>query len=192
MLIHEKLYTADELWELSHRPEYSDKRLRLLKGILYVLPLNGWAHGDIATELLTVLSVYAKAHNLGLFTTSKTGYRLNENTVLAPDVGFIAQSRIPEELPSGYVPFAPDLAVEVLSPSNTDVEMTRKIELYLCYGTRLVWIVDPELKTIQVYRALENSSSAQVDFLKTEDTLTGGDVLPGFEIAIKILFSLED
>jgi Uma2 family endonuclease len=101
-------------------------------------------------------------------TAAETGYLVNRDpagrdTVLAPDVGFIGSGRIPAVLPDGYVPFAPDLAVEVVSPGNTQEEINLKIENYLRYGTLLVWIIYPREQRITPI-PLRSPSHASVEF----------------------------
>src|SRR5258706_10831486 len=120
MVTRDKLYTAEDLWALSHLPENDGKRLFLVEGTIYEMTPTSWLHGDVAIEIGAAILVYAKTHKLGRVTAAETGFNLAPGTTLAPDVGFIAAARVPEVLPSsGYVPFAPDLAVEVVSPGNT-------------------------------------------------------------------------
>jgi Uma2 family endonuclease len=184
----ERTYTAEEFWELSHLPEYSDQRLVLIEGSIITMPPTGWIHGDTASELDMLIRQFVKRHSLGRVTAAETGYQLAAKTVLAPDVGFIAAQRVPDQLPSGYVPFAPDLAVEVISPSNHAAEIDAKVEKYLQYGTRAVWLVYPERHKITVYHAGELSSPT-VQFLGIDATLDGGDVLPGFSIPLRDIFA---
>ena len=119
MALQEKLYTSEDLWELSQNPENDGKRLTLIDGRLLSRAPAGWIRGDIAFSISGMIRNYINQHQLGRGTAAETGYILAPNTVLAPDVGFIAKDRIPKELPAGFVPFAPDLAVEVVSPSNS-------------------------------------------------------------------------
>src|SRR3972149_3138280 len=149
----EKSYTAGDLWRLSHLPENAGKRLSLIDGEIYEMSPTGWKHGDVAMRIGARLLADAEQHNLGRVTAAETGFNLAPGTTLAPDVGFIAAARIPDELPDGYVPFAPDLAVEVVSPGNTATEVRTKIEKYIQHGTRLVWVVYPDRAAVDVYRA---------------------------------------
>jgi Uma2 family endonuclease len=193
MVVHERLYSAEELWELSHRAENSGRHLEVLEGVLYDMSPTGWLHGDLASELDMQVRVYVKQHQLGRVTAAETGYLVNRDpagrdTVLAPDVGFIAAGRIPATLPDGYVPFAPDLAVEVVSPGNTQEEINLKIESYLRYRTRLVWIIYPREQRIHAYTPSQDPSHASVEFLTIDDSLDGRDVLPGFRVSVRALF----
>src|SRR5258708_33924216 len=96
---------------MSHLPEYEDKRLFLLEGELYEMTPTGWLHGDVASKLDMAIGLYVEAHKLGRVTAAETGYDLAPGTTLAPEVGFVAASRVPDPLPSGYVPIATDLRV---------------------------------------------------------------------------------
>ncbi len=185
--IQERLYTVEDLWELSHRPENADKRLQLIEGIIYEMPPTGGEHGGIALDIGSLIRVHVKANDLGYTTAAETGYILFKNpngkdTVVAPDVGFISKERLPQGLPKGYIPAAPDLAVEVVSPSDSADEIDQKVVLYLRYGTRLVWIWYPKTKTVIAH------SASGIQRLDMSDTLDGGDVLPGFKLAVREIF----
>ncbi len=188
MVSQEKLYTSADLWELSHLPENDGKRLLLLEGELYEMTPTGWKHGDVASELDVAIGSYVKAHKLGRVTAAETGYDLAPGTTLAPDVGFVAAARVPDPLPIGYVPFAPDLAVEVVSPGNSSTELNTKIKKYMKHGTRLLWIVYPEKQTVAVYRPIATGQEAHVEFLDLDGFLDGADVLPGFKLALREIF----
>src|SRR6185369_10309656 len=96
-----------------------------------------------------------------------------KDIVRAPDVGFVRADRVPEELPDrGYVPFAPDLAVEVVSPDDSADEVAQKVAEYLKYGTRLVWVLYAKSKEVKVH-----TPDRVVKTLKVGDVLDGGDVL---------------
>jgi len=188
MAVVERTYTADDLVVLSHSPQYDELRLELSDGELIIMAPASAKHGVIAMALGAVLQVFVKQQQLGYVTAAETGYILFKNpsgrdTVRAPDVGFIALSQLPDGLPDdGYVPFPPDLAVEVMSPNDSATETHKKVNEYLRYGTRLVWVVYPETRTVMVFTAQGAHT------LDENATLDGGDVLPGFSLAIKTLF----
>ncbi len=181
MAVQEKLYTADDLWEMSAQVD-GEKRLELIEGAVYQMTPTGGEHGEVVWELTLFIGNHVKAHQLGRVTAAETGYRLAPKTVLAPDIGFISAARVPERLPKKYISMAPDLAVEVISPSDSYSRTMKKVSLFLCYGTRLVWLVDPDEKTVAAH------SSAGVRPLTVDDTLEGGDVLPGFRLPVKDIF----
>jgi Uma2 family endonuclease len=176
--------TAADLQELS---QSDDTHLELIEGVLYPMPPAGGKHGSVTSILTMHVQYHVSQHNLGYVTAAETGYRLAEKTVLAPDIGFIRAERIPAELPDGFVPFAPDLAVEVMSPGNSASEMSRKVALFFQHGTRLIWVVHPNDRKVDVYHPADDG--AKIQFLGMDDTLDGGDVLPGFSLAIRELFA---
>jgi Uma2 family endonuclease len=185
MLIQEQSpVTADEFWTLSQR---DDVHQELINGVIYPVELNGWKHGHITSLLLMYIHRHVMQQNAGRVTAPGTGYRLAEETVLAPDIGFVQDERLPDGLPDGFIPLAPDLAVEVMSPGNSAGEMSRKVKLFFEHGTRLIWIVHPHDRQIDVYQPTDEG--ATVNFLGMDDTLTGGDVLPGFTLKISDLFT---
>jgi Uma2 family endonuclease len=104
--------------------------------------------------------------------------------VRAPDVAFVSSSRLPEgRLPTGFLPGGPDLAVEVLSPTDNPVDVQQKVRDYLEGGTRLVWVIAPQAKSVTVYRA-----DGTARLLRPQEELEGEDVLPGLTIPLTDLF----
>ena len=163
-----------------------DMRYELVKGELYEMPPAGASHGDIAMEIGSRLRVYVKANQLGRVFAAETGFvlRLDPDTVRAPDASFVAEDRLPPgDLPTGFLEFAPDLAVEVVSPGDRPGEVREKVEDWLRAGTRLVWVVHPSTRSVTVYRSMED-----VQELSEEDTLEGATVLPGFSCSVRELF----
>jgi Uma2 family endonuclease len=109
----------------------------------------------------------------------------NPDTVRAPEVAFVARKRIPAEgVPEGFWLFAPDLAVEVISPSDRFDDVLAKVQDYLHAGTRLVWVLHPRTTAAMVYRA-----NGAVQLLQGHDELSGEDVLPGFRCRVQELFA---
>ena len=177
-----RLITADELLRL---PD-DGWRYELLKGELIKMTPAGPRHGRIAMKLGSLLEQHASAHNLGSVYAAETGYRLEHDpdTVRAPDVSFVSRDRLPPEGESDrYWPFAPDLAVEVVSPSDTVSEVQEKVMDYIAAGTRLVWVAHPKTRTVTEYRSL-----AEVRVLTAADLLDGADVVPGFSYRVGELF----
>ena len=188
MVVGVRYYTAQDLWELSHSPEYANMRLELSQGELIVMSPVSWKHGVAAIKAGKVILDFVEAHNLGLVTGAETGYILfsdesGRDTVRAPDVGFVAASRVPEELPdSGYVPFAPDLAIEIVSPNDKAHEIQEKVTEYLQYGTRQVWVAYPNSRQVVIHTAAGSHT------FYADDLLDGSDVLPGFRVQARTLF----
>jgi Uma2 family endonuclease len=184
MVVQEKFYTANDLWELSHLSQYADKRLELVNGRLAEMTLNGGEHGVIAGEACVSVGQYVDTYRLGYVTAPGTGYALTLHTVRAPDVGFVRAERLPDGLPSGYIPFAPDLAVEVVSPGDSAQDIHDKVQDYLKYGTPLVWVLYPKTQT-----AMSHTVDGAIT-LSEDDVLDGGDVLPGFSVKLSEIFAV--
>ncbi len=185
MAVQDKLYTADDLWEMSHRVG-DQKRLELIKGVIVEMSPAGDVHGVVAAWLLYVIMGHVLAHDLGDVTAAETGFVLfagRPQTVLAPDVGFISKKRRPP-LTGKYYTVAPDLAVEVVSPTDTAKDLREKVELYLRYGTSLVWVVYPDSRLVDVHRSGHPAVSFDID-----GELDGGDVLPGFKLPVRDVFA---
>ena len=187
MAVQERVYTADDLWALSHHPDYAGMCLELVDGALRIMTPAGGEHGGLALRIGARLQVFVEEARLGYTTAAETGYILSarpdgRDTVRAPDVGFVAAQRLPDGLPQGYVPFAPDLAVEIVSPSDTADEVHQKVQNFLRAGTRLLWVVYPRTRTVDVH----TPQGART--LTLTDTLDGGDVLAGFTLPLRDLF----
>jgi Uma2 family endonuclease len=182
-LVDKNLVTTDKLLELSAQ----DHRYELVKGKLIEMSPAGTRHGRIAGNALFYLLSFAKENKLGVVYAAETGFKLTENpdTVRAADAAFIAQERFPPEgEPEGYWAIAPDLVVEVVSPSDSAQMVQAKVTDWLTAGCRLVWVVYPDTQTVTEYHSL---SEARV--LTHQQKLEGGAVLPGFECLIEQLFS---
>jgi Uma2 family endonuclease len=167
------IHTAEEL----ERFNLPNKRTELVRGQLIVREPAGFRHGDVAAEVLVKLANYVRGKKLGRVLAAETGFKLfsNPDTVRAPDVGFVRQDRIPDPLPRGFAAFAPDLAVEVLSPDDRPGEVLAKVADWLNAGTRLVWIIDPDRRSARVHRA-----DGTVSLIPEDGSLEGEDVIPGF------------
>lgn len=156
----------------------------LVAGRMLVREPPGYLHGLVAARLLVAVSVYATTKKLGVVLTAESGFTLfrNPDTVRAPDVAFIRAERVPNAPLRGYPEFAPDLAVEVLSPTDRAGKVLEKIGDWIEAGSQLVWVIDPERRLARVYR-----SDGSVTELQADDTIEGEDVLPGFSVCVSEL-----
>jgi Uma2 family endonuclease len=163
----------------------TDRLYELVDGVL-VEKIMGYTESSLAMRLGSFLFNFAEEHDLGNVTGPDGTTRLMPRLVRIPDVSFVAWDRLPNrELPDEPIPdLAPDLAVEILSKGNTKGEMERKLREYFLAGVRVVWLVDPQTRTVQVFTASDQSVR-----LTEEQTLDGGDVLPGFTLPLRKLFA---
>jgi Uma2 family endonuclease len=142
---------------------------------------SGW----IAGEVFGRVRDHVRSHNLGWAFPPETGFVLFDDraTVRSPNAAFVRRDRL-AELTDQFVSLAPDLAVEVLSPSDRMADALSKVAMYLQAGVRLVWLVDPSEWTVTVFRP-----DAALTRLEAADTLDGGDVLPGFSLPVAEIFA---
>jgi Uma2 family endonuclease len=171
------------LQEYERLPEDSPSRIELSRGLLVREPRPGPLHQRVVSNLHYVLRKFIQSNPTGSVEL-ETEFLLpiEPLTIRAPDLAFIRLERLPAELPPSRWPFAPDLAIEVVSPSNRLSAMQEKIIDYFDAGTTLVWVIDPKSRTAMAYR-----SAGDVTLLREGDILEGGDVLPGFSIRIREL-----
>ena len=139
----------------------------------------------VAAVLIEILGAFVRGRGLGLLTAPDGMYVMRAGNRRGPDVAFIRRRRLPDgKMPSGPTgPVQPDLAVEILSPGNTRREMSRKRREYFASGVRAVWIVDVENRSVAIYSDVERFT-----LLGEDDTLDGGDVVPGFKLPVAELF----
>lgn len=180
----EALLTVEEFERL---PEVNEYRVELVRGRLVREPRPGAEHGCLTAELVARLHTHVRERGLGRVAT-ETGFLLADDppTVRGPDVAFIAAERIRAEgVPTGFWRFAPDIAVEVVSPANSASEIQQKVLEYLAAGSRLVWVVDARSRSVTVYRHRN-----EIRVLMEGDALDGADVLPDFRLEIADLFRI--
>ena len=166
-----------------------DRGYELVDGIL-VEKAMGYREGGLGLWIGTLINIYLMENNVGHAAGADALIRFNLNLVRVPDVSFIRWDSVddPDEIenPAGaFLESPPDLAVEVLSPGNTRAEMAIKLAEYAKAGVKLVWYVDPERQEVDVFPAADATRKRT---LKPGDTLDGGEVLPGFGVAVAKLF----
>lgn len=156
----------------------------LIRGELHPIMPAGTLHGFITNRISKFLSYFLDENYLGEIFAAETGFRLVNQTTVGADVAFVSKENLSKfGIPDSFFPVAPDLAVEVVSPSNSSEEISTKVEDYLASGSRLVWIVYPKRKVIVVYR-----QSNTVSFLHETDELDGEDVIPNFRLPLEKIF----
>jgi Uma2 family endonuclease len=180
MSIVEQITTAEQL--LSANLQHCE----LIGGELVMMSPAGFDHGRFASRIVAALQNHVTPRGLGIVTTAEAGFQLahDPDTVRAPDVAFVRAERFPPGGVKGFFQGAPDIAVEVVSPSDRASEVAAKVQDWLRAGCSLVWVVDPESRTVTVHR-----SPKEIAILTAADTLVGIDVLPEFLMPVVKVFS---
>ncbi len=177
-----KLVTFAEFIDFVERPENADWLFELINGeIAKKVPTE--EHGIATGNIITDLKIYLRQNKIGRAAVEVL-YHVpdDEHNAYQPDISVRLNLAAPI-IKKGAVPGMPDIAIEIKSPNNTIKHLREKAAYYLANGTQMVWLVFPEKKMVEVY---ETGKDVQI-FIET-DTLTGGDLLPGFVLAVKTIF----
>jgi Uma2 family endonuclease len=181
MVTQEKLLTADEFWQT-----YAGQRVELVKGVPVEMAPTSMSHGMVALRIGAYVYNYVTEHDLGVAMGAETGFLVSRDpdVLRAADLAFVDKGRaasVDDE--HKFIPFPPDLAVEVISPSDRAGSIQEKIDDYLEAGVRLLWVIYPQTQKVVVH-----TPDGRAVTLGIGDTLTGGEVLPGFELPLVKLF----
>ena len=152
-----------------------------VKGELKPMPPPTMEHGEVSMSLILPLGTYVRDNKLGHLYPADTTFKLGDR-IVKPDIAFVSTERLPENRRQGS-PIAPDLAVEVVSPTDALYDVNEKALAYIEAGTRLVWVIEPVAKTVKVFR-----SERDIRLLTRDDTLLGEDVIEGFSYPVDKLF----
>ncbi len=188
MLVQERFYTTTEFWEIVQRPENEQKRLELINGVIIEVPPSSPTNSMIALWIGHLLLNHVLPTGSGYVTGPDGGYEVGPNSIVQPDAAYISKARA-GGIPKKVFATAPDLAIEVISPSETVRAVLDKARLYLQAGTRLVLAVDAETKKLDVYRLADNGE-LRIQTLGITDTLDAGEALPGFTVKVQDLFAI--
>ncbi len=182
-----KRVNADNILEYANLPEFADRRVELVEGEIVTMGLPRGLHGAVLLRLATEIGIHLKETRMGGMTGADAAFVLERSeyrgdTVRGLDIAVVGNERANELYTNEVIEGAPDLAVEIVSPSNTISDMKRKTRQLLEAGAIQVWIVDPDLREVDVY-----TRAGSVNY-REGDTLSAGDALPGFEIAVANIF----
>ncbi|MEG4283886.1 Uma2 family endonuclease [Microcoleus sp. A006_D1] len=182
----QKIWTDAEFMALNR----DGHRYEIVNGELIDMGNSGAKHGYVCSILMILLGGYVHIQKLGAMFDSSTAFKMKSGNKRSPDVSFMAKQRLQglDELPDGYLEGAPDLAVEILSPSNTVEEIHNKLVEYFENGARLVWVIHPKEQYVLVYRSAQSPDR----LLKSADSLDGEDIVPDFTLAVAELFQKLD
>ena len=177
-----RLMTAEELFNM---PD-DGFSYELVRGELRKMAPAGSEHGDISSDMHLSLGAYVRANNLGRTRIAEPGFILERDpdSVRAPDIAFVRQERLDAlGRTARFWPEAPDLAIEVISPTDRYTEVNEKVADYLAAGTRMVVVVNPRNRTVNVH------TPDGAITLTISDTLDGGDVVPGWQMPVADIFA---
>jgi Uma2 family endonuclease len=176
-----KLLTAEEFWRLPNPSDGSQQEL--VRGEIITMPPPGGRHGVSCNKTGRRLGNFVEDHDRGTVTANNTGFitERGPDSVRGPDIAYWSKEKLPV-VPLGYTEIAPDMLVEVLSPSNTTEQILAKLREYFARGVPLVWVIAPEDRTLTVYQTPEEGR-----LLCETATVTGDGVLPGFTCRVSDL-----
>jgi Uma2 family endonuclease len=181
MVIQEKRYTLAEFHAYSELPENKDRLLELINGEI-VEKVASFTPSKLAMRIGHLVSKHLDVHDIGYVTGADGSYILAEGYEFMPDVGYISKVRLPQE-PEREVEGPPDLAIEIKSPTDNKRHLRLKAEDYLRFGTKMVWLVFPEERQVEVYVPGQDVQEFGIDGI-----LSGGDVIPGFSLPVRDIF----
>lgn len=170
-------YTEQDLMAMPN----DGRKYELVDGRIQIVP-TGARHGWIGFELANRIGSYIRGRFKGF--DSSTGFRMSRGNIRSPDLAVMAIERLPQgQPPVDFVDGAPDLAVEIVSPSENQKDLAQKVLEYFESGAREVWLLFPERKQFYRYTA-----PVEVEVLREDDILTGGELLPEFRVRVGELF----
>ena len=164
----------------------ANERSELVRGCIRVMTPASGGHGLVSGNIFVLLSVHVRRYGLGVCFADSTGYTLPNliNTVRAPDASFVRADRLPPDgVSDGFLQLAPDLAVEVLSPSESAADVCGKLDDYFTAGTRAVWVIEAATRSVTIHVPGEDPVVVAED-----EVLHGGIVLPDFACGVAELF----
>jgi Uma2 family endonuclease len=190
MIAREKMTVAD-FEALLALPENAHKRLELLNGELCEMTPASQLSGVITVRLSARLQLFIEGNKLGLLTSPENGFQLSPVDLLVPDAAFIAKDRLQGVRKRGFFQLAPDLAIEVVSPSDSVTAMQRKAARYLALGVREVWLIYPsERRADLCFPDPSGESDMRVKQLNIGDALESAALLPDFSLPLATLFDI--
>lgn len=179
MAVTKKVWTDEEILSLK-----CEGKVEIVDGELKIMTPAGLEQEDVGAILVAHLVNYVIPRKLGRIYMSQAGFRMPNGDLRAPDVSFVRTEKLPGgRSPKKFGHFPPDLAVEILAEDETPDDYAEKVREYLDWGVTLVWVIDPNTRTVWVHRKGRHPTQ-----LSEDDELDGEDVIPGFRMPVKTLF----
>lgn len=180
MVINAQTMSVSEFDEWVHNPQNRDTNYEYIGGEIVAVVSNSKS-SNLGLLIGSFVTVFVHTNALGHTTGSDGGYEVGDERYI-PDMGFISKARMPKLESAAYLSKAPDLAIEVVSPTDSSRQITIKVGNYLAAKTT-VWVVYPEDEEVEIY-----APNQPVQKLTKTDTLDGGSILPGFKLPLKTIF----
>ena len=179
--------SVEEFMEIASQPEYADCVVELVEGEIVTMPTVKSVHAEVEAALIILLGGYIRQKRLGRIYSGDAGFVVERDpegrdTVRGLDIAFVSLAKAPEPLPNTWLEIAPDLAIEIMSPSNTAADIRLKVRQLLRAGCAQVWVVYPSLREVDAH------SADGIRVYNEGDSLSAPDILPGFEIAVSDIF----
>jgi Uma2 family endonuclease len=187
MIAQENRYTVADLHLIADMPENQDKLFELINGALIELMSPSPMRAFTAQRFARYVDEFVEERDLGYVFGDGCVYTLSDEDELIPDASFVSKARAPELPFPKTFNFAPDLAIEVISPGNKPRDNLKKMQTHFKYGTRLGWVLAPDEQEVDVYRR-GTDGSLNVHTVDIDGVLDGEDVLPGFRLPVRKLF----
>lgn len=177
---------ASKVWteeEISQLPD-NGYNVEVVDGELCWSPKNNRLHGRVCSRLLMYLGLHAMQNRLGEVWDSNTGFWMANGNLRAPDISFVSAARLKDNPLTSFFKGAPDLAVEVLSPSNSRREIEERLRDFFASGTKLAWVIDPDQEIAEIIKSLSDRR-----IIGSNGVLDGENVLVGFKVSLSDLFA---
>jgi Uma2 family endonuclease len=179
MAVGQTTLTVEEFWE-----QHAYSSYELIDGRVIETQPEGYLHGATLSRTMLQLGCFVDDHELGDVVGAGTGFLLSHSTLRAADAAYVSSTKLTLIVDSqSYLPYAPDLALEVVSPNDTADEIQQKAQMYLNAGTEQVWVMYPKIRQIVVHYP-----DGTTKRFTEQDTIDGGSVLPGFSAAVTEFF----
>lgn len=177
-----KVMTVEDFEDFAVLPENAHRRLEWIEGEIHEVVSNNLSSG-VAARATALVGGFIVQHELGIITAADGGYKIGTDRFI-PDFAFVSHAKQHEHTHDAYNPIAPDLVIEVVSPSNSGRELDKKVKSYLSVGAT-VWLFDPIDRTTKIY-----APGQAMRILELDDTLDGGVLLPGFSVRVRKIFGV--
>ncbi len=189
MATQERLLDIDAVSELIRQPEFADKRFYLMGGEIFEMSPVQRVHSRLANRIGMFLGMFVEEQDLGEVHVELGFHPPGDRyTLLAPDVAYVSHARLSQQPENGFLSIMPELAVEIASPNDSLAQLRRKASIYLDNGSRVVWIVLPSQRGVDVCRSA-SGARLDIEFVGADGRLSGEDALPGFELELSRLFA---